>query len=136
MLDTTYTYSAPEFQMVSGEFDTLSHIMEIYFSESDESNVSDDISEALMRNVIANLRAAIKNPNDYTISINLVHDVSTAENRDKPISHTIVLLRYLYRRRAIFYPGATYKHCLYSQILGTSFVHSAEKSEQIGRAHV
>lgn len=32
MLDPTYTYSVPEFQMVSGAFDTLSHIMEIYFS--------------------------------------------------------------------------------------------------------
>ena len=60
MLDPTYTYSVPEFQMVSGAFDTLSHIMEIYFSEPNESNVSDDISEALMKNVITNLRAAIK----------------------------------------------------------------------------
>lgn len=46
MLDPTYTYSVPKFQMVSGAFDTLSHIMEIYFSEPNESNVSDDISEA------------------------------------------------------------------------------------------
>lgn len=37
MLDSTYTYSVPEFQMVSGAFDTLSHIMEIYFSEPNES---------------------------------------------------------------------------------------------------
>ena len=60
MLDPTYTYSVPKFQMVSGAFDTISHIMEIYFSEPNESNVSDDISEALMKNVITNLRAAIK----------------------------------------------------------------------------
>lgn len=39
MLDPTYTYSVPKFQMVSGAFDTLSHIMEIYFSEPNESNV-------------------------------------------------------------------------------------------------
>lgn len=50
MLDSTYTYSVSEFQMVSGAFDTLSHIMEIYFSEPNESNVSDDVSEALMKN--------------------------------------------------------------------------------------
>lgn len=43
---------------------TLSHIMEIYFSEPDEDNVSDDIAEALMKNVIHNLRAAIRNPED------------------------------------------------------------------------
>lgn len=49
LLDPTYTYSVPVKQMVSGGFDTLSHIMEIYFSEPDEPNVSDDIAEALMR---------------------------------------------------------------------------------------
>ena len=36
-----------EKQMVSGSFDILSHIMETYFSEPNEDNVSDDISEAL-----------------------------------------------------------------------------------------
>ena len=81
MLDPTYTYSVPEFQMVSGAFDTLSHIMEIYFSEPDESNVSDSISEALMKNVIENLRAAIKDPKDYTARSNLMWDATMAENR-------------------------------------------------------
>lgn len=81
MLDPTYTYSVPEFQMVSGAFDTLSHIMEIYFSEPNESNVSDDISEALMKNVITNLRSAIKNPEDYTARSNLMWDATMAENR-------------------------------------------------------
>lgn len=81
MLDPTYTYSVPRFQMVSGAFDTLSHIMEIYFSEPDESNVSDSISEGLMKNVIENLRAAIKNPKDYVARSNLMWDATMAENR-------------------------------------------------------
>lgn len=81
LLDPTYTYSVPKFQMVSGSFDILSHIMEIYFSGPDEDNVSDDIAEALMRNVIRNLRAAIRNPNDYTARSNLMWDATMAENR-------------------------------------------------------
>ncbi len=81
MLDPTYTYSVPKFQMISGAFDTLSHIMEIYFSEPDESNVSDDISEALMKNVIENLRVAIKNTEDYAARSNLMWDATMAENR-------------------------------------------------------
>ena len=81
LLDPTYTYSVPKFQMVSGSFDILSHIMEIYFSEPDKDNVSDDIAEALMRNVIRNLRAAIRNPNDYTARSNLMWDATMAENR-------------------------------------------------------
>ena len=81
LLDPTYTYSVPKFQMVSGSFDILSHIMEIYFSEPDEDNVSDDIAEALMRNVIRNLRVAVKNPEDYTARSNLMWDATMAENR-------------------------------------------------------
>ena len=67
--------------MVSGSFDILSHIMEIYFSQPDEDNVSDDIAEALMRNVIRNLRVAIQNPEDYTARSNLMRDATMAENR-------------------------------------------------------
>lgn len=81
LLDPVYTYSVPKFQMVSGGFDILSHIMEIYFSEPDEDNVSDDIAEALMRSVIRNLRAAVKNPEDYTARSNLMWDAAMAENR-------------------------------------------------------
>ena len=81
LLDPEYTYSVPKFQMVSGGFDTLSHIMEIYFSEPDEDNVSDDIAEALMKNVIRNLRAAVANPKDYTARSNLMWDATMAENR-------------------------------------------------------
>lgn len=81
LLDPLYTYSVPKFQMVSGAFDTLSHIMEIYFSKPDEDNVSDDIAEALMRNVIRNLRIAIQNPKDDTARSNLMWDATMAENR-------------------------------------------------------
>ena len=55
--------------------------MEIYFSEPNEDNVSDDIAEALMRSVIRNLRAAIQNPQDYTARSNLMWDATMAENR-------------------------------------------------------
>lgn len=81
LMDPTYTFSVPTGQMVSGSFDILSHIMETYFSEPDEDNVSDDIMEALMRSVIRNLRAAIKNPKDYTARSNLMWDSTMAENR-------------------------------------------------------
>lgn len=81
LLDPTYTYTVPKRQMVSGGFDTLSHIMETYFSAPDEPNVSDDIMEALMRGVIRDLRAAIKDPEDYTARSNLMWEATMAENR-------------------------------------------------------
>ncbi len=81
LMDPGYTYSVPKLQMVSGGFDTLSHIMETYFSPPDEDNVSDDIMEALMRSVIRNLRAAIEDPEDYTARSNLMWDSVMGENR-------------------------------------------------------
>ena len=81
LMDPTHTYSVPEKQMVSGGFDILSHIMETYFSEPNEDNVSDDIMEALMKSVIRNLRAAVKDPHDYTARSNLMWDSTMAENR-------------------------------------------------------
>ncbi len=81
LLDPVYTYSVPASQMVSGGFDILSHIMETYFSGPDEDNVSDDIMEALMRGVIRDLRAAVRNPMDYTARSNLMWESTMAENR-------------------------------------------------------
>ena len=81
LMDPTYTFSVPKMQMISGGFDTLSHIMEIYFSEPDEPNVSDDIAEALMRGVVRDLRAAVQKPEDYTARSNLMWEATMAENR-------------------------------------------------------
>ena len=81
LLDPSYTLSVPLRQMRSGGFDTLSHIMETYFSLPDEDNVSDAISEGLMKGVIANLRAAVRNPEDYTARSNLMWAATMAENR-------------------------------------------------------
>jgi alcohol dehydrogenase YqhD (iron-dependent ADH family) len=81
LLDPLYTYSVPKKQMVSGSFDSLSHMMEIYFSLPNEDNVSDDINEVLMRGVIRDLRKAIADPDDYTARSNLVWASTMAENR-------------------------------------------------------
>ena len=68
-------------QMAAGAFDSLSHIMETYFSKPDEPNVSDEISEALMRNIIKNTRMALADPRDYTARSNLLWDSTLSENR-------------------------------------------------------
>ena len=81
LMDPTYTYSLPTKQMISGGFDILSHIMETYFSEPNEDNLSDDLSEALMKSVIRNLRAAVRNPEDDTARSNLFWASTMAENR-------------------------------------------------------
>ena len=78
ILNPEFTYSVPEYQMVSGCFDILSHIMEIYFSPEDGDNLSDDMAEAIMRSVIRSTGAARKNPMDYTARSNLMWASSLA----------------------------------------------------------
>lgn len=81
LLDPEYTFTVPKLQTASGGFDILSHIMETYFSLPDEDNVSDNISEALMKSVIHNLPVALENPTDYNARSNLMWAATMAENR-------------------------------------------------------
>ena len=64
ILDSDLTRTVPMKQVISGAFDTLSHCMETYMGRPQEDNVSDGINEAVMRNVIRNLRALIADPDD------------------------------------------------------------------------
>ena len=67
--------------MISGAFDSLSHVMETYFSAPDERNVSDEISETLMQSIIRNIRMILKDPQDYGARSNLLWESSLSENR-------------------------------------------------------
>ena len=79
VLNPRYTFSLPHRQMVAGIFDTMSHIMEQYFSGDDDST-SDYIAEGLMRSVIASSRVAVKNPEDYEARSNLMWSATWALN--------------------------------------------------------
>ena len=80
VLDPAYTLTVPMKQVVSGAFDTLSHAMETYFGKPLENNVSGEINEAIMRNTIRNIRAAIKEPQDIQARSELMWDSAMAEN--------------------------------------------------------
>ena len=79
VLNPRYTFSLPHRQMVAGIFDTMSHIMEQYFSGDDDST-SDYLAEGLMRSVIASSRVAVKNPEDYEARSNLMWSATWALN--------------------------------------------------------
>ncbi|MBP3460102.1 MAG: iron-containing alcohol dehydrogenase [Lachnospiraceae bacterium] len=80
ILDPEYTYTMPKNQLIYGSVDILSHIFEIYFSKPDENNVSDDVAEALMRNVMENLDTALQDPLDENARSNLMWDSTMALN--------------------------------------------------------
>lgn len=80
VLDPLYTASVPKMQVISGAFDTLSHAMETYFGNSDQDNVSDDVSLAIMKNTVVNMRRLIENADDMQARGNLMWDSAMAEN--------------------------------------------------------
>lgn len=80
ILDPAYTMSVPRMQVISGAFDTLSHAMETYFGNSDQDNVSDDVSLAIMRNTVVNMRRLLENIDDIQARGNLMWDSAMAEN--------------------------------------------------------
>jgi len=80
ILDPAYTASVPRMQVISGAFDTLSHAMETYFGNSDQDNVSDDVSLAIMRNTVVNMKRLMGNINDMQARGNLMWDSAMAEN--------------------------------------------------------
>ena len=64
ILNPVYTMTLPHYQMVAGIYDIFNHICEQYFS-GDDVNVSDYLSEALMRAVVDASRVANKDPQVY-----------------------------------------------------------------------
>ena len=59
ILDPALTLSVPMDQFAAGAFDSLSHVMETYFGKETAVPLSDSMSEAVMRDIIANLRKVI-----------------------------------------------------------------------------
>lgn len=81
LMDPAYTLTMPLRQLRAGTFDILSHIMETYFSYPIEGNPSDDTSEGLMRGLIRDFRAAVRDPQDMQARSNIMWHASLAENR-------------------------------------------------------
>ena len=79
ILNPEFTYSVPEYQMVAGIYDIMSHILEQYLSGNDD-NTSDYIAEGLMRSLIVSSRKAKENPKDYEARSNIMWTATWALN--------------------------------------------------------
>lgn len=71
ILNPEYTFTVPKYQMVSGVFDVMSHLMEQYFSGEDD-NTTDYLIEGVMESLIHSTRVALKNPTDYEARSNMM----------------------------------------------------------------
>lgn len=79
VLNPLYTLTLPKYQMVSGFYDIMSHILEQYFSGEDD-NTSDYIMEGLLKSLINSSLKAVENPEDYEARSNIMWIATWALN--------------------------------------------------------
>lgn len=79
ILSPEFTLSLPHRQVMAGVYDTFNHICEQYFSGTDD-NVSDYLSEGLMRSVIGSGLIAAENDQDYEARSNIMWAATWALN--------------------------------------------------------
>ena len=76
--DPTYTFSVSKYQTAAGSVDIMSHIIEGYFSRTDDCDTSDGLAETVLKTVIKNLPIAMEKPDDYVARANLMMAASVA----------------------------------------------------------
>lgn len=79
ILNPVLTFTLPTYQMVSGFFDIMSHILEQYFSNEDD-NTSDYLMEGLLRSLIHSSKIALHNPTNYEARSNIMWTATWALN--------------------------------------------------------
>ena len=79
VLNPEFTFTLPEYQMIAGFYDIMSHMLEQYFSGTDD-NTSDYIMEGLLRSLIHSAPIAKKNPTDYEARSNIMWTATWALN--------------------------------------------------------
>jgi len=85
ILNPEFTYTVPQYQMISGIFDIFSHLMEQYFGGNDDC-VSDYLLEGDMLALISAARAALKNPRDYEARSNIMWCATMGLNKILAVS--------------------------------------------------
>lgn len=79
VMNPEFTFTLPKYQMVSGIYDIMSHILEQYFSGTDD-NTSDYIMEGLLRSLIHSADIAVENPANYEARSNIMWTATWALN--------------------------------------------------------
>lgn len=80
ILDPTYTFSVPKNQTAAGVVDIMSHIFEVYFSNTKEAYLQNRMGEALLKTCINYGKKAIDCPENYEARSNLMWTASLAIN--------------------------------------------------------
>lgn len=80
LMNPELTYSLPPYQTASGIVDMMAHILERYFTPTQGADVSDRISEGLLKAIIQNAPVVMQNPEDYDSRANIMWAGTLAHN--------------------------------------------------------
>jgi hypothetical protein len=80
VLDPETTYSLPPFQTACGVADIMAHVMERYFTVTQNVDFTDRLCEATLKSVIRNAPLAIENPDSYDARAQIMWAGTVAHN--------------------------------------------------------
>ena len=80
VMDPELTMTLPPYQTACGCADILMHTMERYFSHEKHTDLTDSISEALMRTVMKNARILMEDPRNYDARAEIMWAGSLSHN--------------------------------------------------------
>lgn len=80
ILNPELTFTLPKFQLASGIADMMAHIMERYFTPTDDVETTDRIAEGILKAIINEAPKAIDNPTDYPSHANIMWAGTLAHN--------------------------------------------------------
>lgn len=80
ILNPELTCSLPAYQTACGVTDIMAHVMERYFSNTKNVEITDRMCEAVLLTVISETPKALANPNDYEARANLMWAGMVAHN--------------------------------------------------------
>ncbi len=80
LLDPELTFTLPAYQSAAGIVDMMAHIMERYFSPTEDVEVTDRLSEGLLLAIINEAPKVIARPDDYQARANIMWSGTLAHN--------------------------------------------------------
>lgn len=65
IMNPELTYTLPPFQTAAGGFDIMAHVMERYFTKTENCDVTDELCEGVLRTMVKNIPIVMKDPKNY-----------------------------------------------------------------------
>ncbi|WKZ68471.1 MAG: iron-containing alcohol dehydrogenase [Melioribacteraceae bacterium] len=80
VIDPTVQMTLPVEQTINGAVDTMSHVFELYFDGTKNTDIQDEIAEGILRTTMKHVRILLANPDNYESRANLAWSATLALN--------------------------------------------------------